>query len=216
MCYVVICSLISASFHVFVFLQHMKATAQWTKEQNKEEAFKLSSVFNNISTFPQPVIAMINGPAYGGGVGIISACDMAFAVKSTVFALSEVTLGVIPATISPFVVSKIGATACRRYFVTAERFGVDEARRIGLINDIVEDQEALDAWEQSLKKSMMRCSPAAICASKDLIASIEGKVITDELREYTAGRLADVRDSPDGQEGMGAFLEKRKPSWTTL
>lgn len=194
----------------------MKATAQWTKQQNKEEAFKLSSVFNNIATFPLPVIALINGPAYGGGVGIISACDMAFAVKSTVFALSEVTLGVIPATISPFVVSKIGATACRRYFVTAERFGADEARHIGLINEVVEDQEALEAREQSLKTAMMRCSPAAIRASKDLIASIEGKQITDELREYTAGRLADVRDSVDGQEGMGAFLEKRKPRWNTV
>jgi methylglutaconyl-CoA hydratase len=194
----------------------MKATAQWTKEQNKQEAFKLSSVFNNIATFPQPVIAMVNGPAYGGGVGIISACDMAFAVQSSVFALSEVTLGVIPATISPFVVSKIGATACRRYFVTAERFGAEEARRVGLVNDVVEDGEALQTLEQSLQKSLLRCSPAAICASKALIASIEGKQITDELREFTAGRLADVRDSADGQEGMGAFLEKRKPSWSTV
>jgi methylglutaconyl-CoA hydratase len=141
---------------------------------------------------------------------------MAFAVKSTVFALSEVTLGVIPATISPFVISKIGATACRRYFVTAERFGVEEAHRIGLINDIVEDQEALNVLEENLKTSMMRCSPAAIVASKNLIANIEGKVITDDLREYTANRLADVRDSVDGQEGMGAFLEKRKPRWTIV
>ena len=197
-------------------LKHMKSTANWGNEQNKAEAYRLSGVFNKIYTFPKPVIAMINGPAYGGGIGVISACDMAFAVKDAMFALSEVKLGVIPATISPFVVSKIGATASRRYMITAERFDPTEARRIGLINDIVEDQDGLDAMEESLKKAMVLCSPDAMVASKDLIASIEGKVIDDDLRMYTASRLADVRDSHDGQEGMGAFLEKRKPSWTDV
>lgn len=194
-------------------LKHMKSTAKWTYEQNKEEAFRLSNVFNSIRTFDRPVIALVNGPAYGGGVGIISSCDMAFAVKDAAFALSEVTLGVIPATISPFVISKIGATACRRYFLTAERFNAQEALRINLLNGIVENEEELQQLEQNLMKAMVRCSPAAMVASKQLIEEIEGQQITDELRLWTASRLADVRESADGQEGMGAFLEKRKPSW---
>ena len=197
-------------------LKHMKSTANWTFEQNKEEAFRLSGVFNQLYTFRRPIIAMINGPAYGGGVGIISSCDMAFAVKDAVFALSEVKLGVIPATISPFVVSKIGATASRRYMITAERFDPVEARRIGLINDVVDDVAALEAIEERLKKAMVLCSPDAMMHSKALIGSIEGKKIDDDLRMWTASRLADVRDSRDGQEGMGAFLEKRQPSWTNV
>jgi methylglutaconyl-CoA hydratase len=195
-------------------LKHMKATAGWTYEQNKEEAFRLSSVFNSIRQFPRPVIALVNGPAYGGGVGIISSCDMAFAVESSFFALSEVTLGVIPATISPFVVSKIGATASRRYFLTAERFDAAEAKRIGLLNDLVADEKALEEMEAKLMKAMMRCSPSAMSASKGLIEAIENRVLDDNLRMWTAKRLADVRESADGQEGMGAFLEKRKPRWT--
>eukprot|EP00602_Paraphysomonas_sp_CaronLab_P009244 CAMPEP_0185036760 /NCGR_PEP_ID=MMETSP1103-20130426/30198_1 /TAXON_ID=36769 /ORGANISM="Paraphysomonas bandaiensis, Strain Caron Lab Isolate" /LENGTH=232 /DNA_ID=CAMNT_0027574433 /DNA_START=161 /DNA_END=859 /DNA_ORIENTATION=+ len=197
-------------------LKHMKATAKWTYDQNKEEAFRLSGVFNSLRTFPRPVIAMINGPAFGGGVGLISSCDMAFAVKNASFALSEVTLGVIPATISPFVVSKIGAAACRRYFLTAEKFDVEEARRIGLVNEIVDDVDSLFAAEEKLKKSLMRCSPEAMKSSKELIDAIEGKNIDDDLRMFTASRLADVRESVDGQEGMGAFLEKRKPRWTVV
>lgn len=197
-------------------LKHMKSTADWTYDQNKEEAFRLSGIFNQIFTFPRPVIAMINGPAYGGGVGVISSCDMAFAVKDAVFALSEVKLGVIPATISPFVISKIGSTQCRRYFLTAERFDPNEATRIGLLNDVVDDQNALNEMEEKLKKAMVLCSPDAMTASKDLIAQLEGKIIDDDLRMWTAGRLADVRDSKDGQEGMGAFLERRKPNWTDV
>lgn len=195
-------------------LKHMKSTAKWTKTQNQEEAFKLSGVFNSLRTFDRPVIALVNGPAYGGGVGLISSCDMAFAVKDAVFALSEVTLGVIPATISPFVISKIGATACRRYFLTAERFNAQEALRINLLNGVVENEVELNNLETNLMTSMLRCSPAAMIASKDLIEKVEGQKITDDLRMWTASRLADVRESKDGQEGMGAFLEKRKPNWT--
>lgn len=197
-------------------LKHMKATASWTPEQNKHEAFRLSGVFNMIRNFHRPVIALINGPAYGGGVGIISSCDMSFAVKDSIFALSEVTLGVIPATISPFVISKIGASSSRRYFLTAERFDAMEARRIGLINDVVDDEAGLEAMEEKLKKSFVRCSPDAMTSSKLLIAEIEGKPINDELRMWTAAQLAEVRESKDGQEGMGAFLEKRKPAWNDM
>ena len=150
-------------------LKHMKSTADWTYEQNKAEAFRLSGIFNQIFSFPRPVIAMINGPAYGGGVGVISSCDMAFAVKDAAFALSEVKLGVIPATISPFVIAKIGATHCRRYFLTAERFEPEEAHRIGLLNGVVADQVELDEMEEKLKKAMTLCSPDAMSASKDLI-----------------------------------------------
>ena len=155
----------------------------------------------------------MNGPAYGGGVGVISCFDMAISVSDAVFALSEVTLGVIPATISPFVIAKIGENAASRYFLTAERFGADEAKRLGLINEIVADSAELGEKEAMLQRAFLRCSPQALAATKQLIKGVVSRPIDSSLREWTAGCLADVRESQDGKEGMSAFLEKRKPAW---
>eukprot|EP00939_MAST-03C_sp_MAST-3C-sp1_P001225 g1225.t1 len=194
-------------------LKHMRETGNFDFEQNKAEAMQLSGVFARIRDFPRPVVGLVNGPAYGGGVGVISCFDVAFCTKSAIFALSEVTLGVIPATISPFVIAKIGENAASRYFLTAERFGSDEAVAIGLINDIVEDSEGLDEKETALRKAFGRCSPEALASTKTLIRGVANRPIDTELREYTAARLAEVRESHDGKEGMTAFLEKRKPEW---
>ena len=136
---------------------------------------------------------------------------MAFATPASKFALSEVMLGVIPATISPFVIDRMGASAASRYFLTAERFDAHEAHRIGLLHDVVDD---LDAMEASLKASIVRCSPHALGATKKLISHVSHRTpLEPGLRESTAELLADVRESADGQEGMLAFIEKRKPAW---
>jgi methylglutaconyl-CoA hydratase len=191
-------------------LKQMRDMGGKTREQNMEDAMKLSGVFAGLRRFPRPTIALINGPCFGGGVGIIASCDMAFAVPDAKFALSEVLLGVIPATISPFVLDRMGASASSRYMLTAERFDAREAKRIGLIHDVVDD---LDALEAHLRASLSKCSPDALTATKSLIANVTHRPLNDETRQYTAARLADVRESADGQEGMSAFIEKRKPNW---
>lgn len=194
-------------------LKHMRETGNFSFEQNKAEAMELSGVFARIRDFPRPVVGLVNGPAYGGGVGVISCFDVAFATSDAKFKLSEVMLGVIPATISPFVISKIGQNAASRYFLTAEVFGTDEALRLGLVNGVVSSADDLDAKEQDMKSHFGKCSPEALASSKSLIRGVANRPIDDELRLWTAARLAEVRESADGKEGMSAFLEKRKPAW---
>ena len=192
-------------------LKKMRASGGQSREANKDEAMHLSGIFAALRSFPRPVIALVDGPCFGGGVGIISSCDMAFATPSSMFALSEVLLGVIPATISPFVIDRIGASAASRYFLTAERFDSTEAKRIGLLHDVVDN---LDDMEESLRTSIGRCSPMALGATKDLISHVSHTTpLQPGLRESTAEYLADVRESVDSQEGMLAFIEKRKPNW---
>ena len=191
-------------------LKHMRSTGDYTHDENEAEAMVLSGLFEDIRSFPRPVIALVGGPCYGGGVGIISSCDMAFALPSCRFVLSEVKLGVIPATISPYVIDRIGSAAASRYFLTAEIFGSDKAKSIGLLHDVVSD---LGEIRCSLEQSLSLCSPRALGWSKDLIANVANKPITEDLRSWTATKLADVRESADGKEGMSAFIEKRKPSW---
>jgi len=196
-------------------LKHFRSTAQFSKEENVKDALRLSEVFDQLYNFPRPTISMVQGNAFGGAVGIISSCDMAFAVKSAKFALSEVKLGIIPATISPYVLAKMGIH-CNRYFLTAEAFGAEEARRVGLLSDVVEDAEGLQAVEAKLQDQFMIVSPDAVSASKDLILKLRNRPLDYETREWTATRLAEVRESVDGQEGMLAFIEKRKPNWATV
>eukprot|EP00035_Acanthoeca_spectabilis_P007559 m.138164 g.138164 ORF g.138164 m.138164 type:complete len:296 (+) comp13996_c1_seq1:305-1192(+) len=194
-------------------LKHMRATADFTFEENCADAMRLSGVFDSIYNFPQPVVAMVGGNVFGGGLGVLSACDMVFAVAPTKFAFTEVKLGVIPATIAPYVISKIGVPAARRYFLTAEVFGTAEAARMGLVNDVVEDGEELNKLESQLKEQMLLNSPAAVRACKELIFTVGDAQITTETRELTAEILARTRDSDDGREGMSAFNERRKPRW---
>ena len=156
---------------------------------------------------------MVGGNTFGGGIGVVSACDMAFSVSSAKFTLSEVKLGVIPATISPYVVARMGANNCRRYFLTAEMFDAAEALRVGLLSGVVEDHEALDQMEVHLKKHFGRAAPGAVTLSKALIFEVANRPVDLDTRKWTATQLAHVRESDEGQEGMSAFIEKRKAAW---
>lgn len=194
-------------------LKDMIASGKDTPEQNLQNAVNFAEFLGDINTFPKPVVAIVEGPAYGGGVGLISVCDMAFGLASTSFTLSEVKLGLIPATISPYVVGRIGEFNSRRYFMTAELFDAEEAKRIGLLHGVAKDDDDLAKIEASLRKAFKTNSPAGVSASKALIASVANKVIDRELMEDTARQLADVRASEQGKEGVDAFLSKRKPNW---
>lgn len=197
-------------------LKDMKASGDATPAENRDNAMNFASFLREIAVCPVPVIAMVQGPALGGGVGLISVCDMAFGVRNAFFILSEVKLGLIPATISPYVIARIGAAQCRRYFLTAERFSADEARDMGLLHDTFETQEELAAVEEKLKKAFALNSPMAVRASKALVAAVtsaHGTDVTDAVLADTAQRLADVRATDQGLEGVSAFFEKRKPSW---
>ncbi len=194
-------------------LKDMIASGKATPEQNLQNAVNFAEFLGDINTFPRPVVAIVEGPAYGGGVGLISVCDMAFGLASTSFTLSEVKLGLIPATISPYVVARIGEFNSRRYFMTAELFDAQEAMRIGLLHGVAADAAELAGVEAKLRKAFKTNSPAGVVASKALIASVAHKVVDRVLIEDTARQLAAVRASGQGKEGVDAFLSKRKPNW---
>lgn len=178
------------------------------------DALELSGMLNDLATLECPTVALVQGQALGGGVGIVSVCDIAVGVASSKFTLSEVKLGLIPATISPYVVRRIGAQHSRRYFLTAERFDAHEAKRIGLLHEVVDDAEALHDFEQHLKTHFARNGPQAMSASKALIEAVEGRPIDQQVMLDTAERLAVQRDSPEAKEGITAFFEKRNPGFS--
>jgi methylglutaconyl-CoA hydratase len=180
----------------------------------KEMAESLSGMLNLLSNLPVPTVALIQGPAFGGGVGLISCCDVALSVKTATFALSEVKLGLLPATISPYVISKIGESHARRFFITAETFNAEKAQSVGLVHEVFASMEELDAFATKLKGLLKNNSPTGIQASKELIQAVKNKPIDHSLMRDTAERLANQRSSPEGKEGVRAFLEKRKPKWT--
>lgn len=194
-------------------LAWMKKTASYTREQNIEDAIRLGHMLSRMSRLPVPTIALVQGSCFGGGVGLVSTADISVGVSACKFTLSEVKLGLIPATISPYVVRRIGAAHARRYFLTAEAIEATKAHEIGLLHEVVEDQAGLDEWEAKFKKAILNNSPAAVAASKDLIDAVAGQPITPELIEDTAVRLCDARASEEGIEGLAAFFGKRKASW---
>lgn len=197
-------------------LEWMRRAATYTTERNKADSLALARMLRDLAELPVPSIAVVQGAAFGGGVGLISACDVAVGVSSAKFMLSEVKLGLLPATISPYVIRRIGANQCRRYFLTAEPFGADRAKEIGLLHEVAEGPEELEAMCTQLRESIRLNSPTGVAASKELIDAVEGRPVTEELMEATAVFLAEQRDSPEGREGIGAFFEKRKPAWAAL
>lgn len=190
----------------------MRRTADYTHEQNLVDAMRLARLLHRLNTMPQPTLALVNGPAYGGGVGLVACCDIAVAADTAKFSLSEVRLGLIPATISPYVVRKIGESNARRYFLTAEVFEAADAQRLGLVHEVVAATE-IDKGAQYFVKRLREGGPAAQGAAKQLIARVAGAVVDDSLMEDTARRIADARASAEGKEGTEAFLAKRAPSW---
>ncbi len=201
------------SFCAGADLNWMKRAADYDEDQNREDAGELALMLNAIYACPKPVIARVQGNAFGGGVGVVAAADIAIGVADVQFALSEVKLGIIPAAISPYVIEAIGARYARRYFATAERFTAAEAFRIGLLHDLAPSAEAMDEQIGVLCAALLANSPNAIEASKHLIQAVSQKSIDDELMEDTVERIAQIRATPEAKEGIRAFLEKRKPSW---
>src|SRR5258708_5343507 len=193
-------------------LDWMKRMAELSYEANFDDAYRLATMLRTIDTCPKPVIARVQGDAFGGGVGLISAADIAVSVESASFSLSEVKLGLIPATVSPYVIRAIGARAARRYCVTAERFAAVEAHRIGLVHEVV-TADRLDATVQSIVAAISQNGPHAVTTTKQLIHDIDGRLISEQVLLDTAERIAQIRASEEAREGVRAFLEKRSPAW---
>ncbi|WP_131110206.1 enoyl-CoA hydratase/isomerase family protein [Sulfuricystis thermophila] len=210
---VVVISSIGKSFCAGADLNWMRRAAGFDFEQNRRDAGELAEMLRRIAECPKPVIARVQGPAYGGGVGVIAACDLAVATFEARFALTEVKLGLIPAVIGPYVVNAIGERYARRYMLTAEAFSAAEAYRIGLIHEMVADEAALDAAVGEWVEAILKNGPGALSEAKALIRAIAGEPLSPTLIEDTVGRIARLRVSPEGQEGIAAFLEKRKPNW---
>ncbi len=202
-----------SSFCAGADIAMMKETASFTEEQNLEDALHLSDLFYLINTLPCPVVARVNGAAIGGGVGLVAACDIVVAAETARFAFSEVKLGIAPAVISPFVIHKIGEVQARRFFVTGERFAAAQAQAMGLVHTVVA-REQLDETIQKIVQELLSSAPQAIRACKTLALQV-GSMRYDQARIYTAKLIANLRASAEGQEGLGSFLEKRKPSWVT-
>jgi len=203
------------SFSAGADLNWMKAAATYTEEQNKRDAMALSNMLASIKNCPKPTIAIVNGTAFGGGVGLVACCDIAVAVESAKFALSEVRLGLTPATIAPFVVAAIGQRFAGRYFLTAERFDAGDAVNIGLVHQTAPSlQEAFKLAHVHIK-NILAGAPIAQADAKELIQFVSDEKITEELRSETANRIATRRASDEGKEGVSAFLEKRKPVWNS-
>lgn len=190
----------------------MKQSVHLTDEQNHEDAMALSDMLYKLNRYPRPTIARVHGAALGGGTGLICCCDIVVADETSIFAFSEVRLGIMPATISPYALAAIGARAARRYFLTGERFDALEAYRLGLVHDVCSTDNLNNRVNEKITE-LLACGPRGQCAAKDLVFDIAGEKINDELRNQLATRLATIRASDEAQEGLGAFLEKRNPDW---
>ncbi|WP_137895301.1 enoyl-CoA hydratase/isomerase family protein [Ramlibacter sp. 2FC] len=193
-------------------LNWMRRMADYTREQNLADAGKLAEMLRVIHDCPKPTIARVQGDVFAGGMGLVAACDMAVSVDSANYCLSEVKLGLIPATISPYVIRAMGARAAQRYFLTAERFSAAEALRIGLVHELV-PAEALDAKLAELTQALVGASPNAVREAKRLVQQVAGREIDAPLIASTVEGIADIRASAEGKEGVQAFLQKRKPGW---
>jgi methylglutaconyl-CoA hydratase len=200
------------SFCAGADLNWMKETASYDDERNLADAKELAWMLRTLYLLGKPTIARVHGSVYGGGVGLVSCCDIAFAAQDATFALSETKLGLIPATIAPYVVEAIGARQARRYFLSAERFTAAEAFRIGLVHDIHPIGE-LDARINELLGTLLMAGPRAQAEAKALIRAVASRPIDNAVIADTAARVARVRGSAEGKEGVGAFLEKRVPAW---
>lgn len=200
------------SFCAGADLNWMKKMAGYSHDENEADAMRLADMLRTIYLCPKPVVARVQGDCYAGGMGLVAACDIVVASDTAGFCLSEVKLGLIPATISPYVIKAMGEQAARRYFLTAERFDAAEAQRIGVAHAVVAP-EALDATVAGIVKALVNNSPHAVRQAKTLVREIVGQPVDDALLRDTAGRIAAIRASTEGREGVASFLEKRKPTW---
>jgi methylglutaconyl-CoA hydratase len=193
-------------------LNWMKKMADYSQAENLHDAAQLANMLLTIYSCAKPVIAKIQGDCYAGGMGLAAACDIVVAHEDVHFCLSEVKLGLIPATISPYVIKAMGESAARRYFLTAERFTAARAAQLGFVSEVT-SAEQLDAKVDELVAALVANSPHAVSKAKSLVADVAGSEITDDLIASTVADIADIRASEQGREGVQAFLEKRKPFW---
>ncbi len=200
-----------SSFCAGADLEWMRAMAAFSREDNLREAQAVADLFFTVYESPKPVVARIHGAALGGGAGLVAACDIPVAALGTQFGFTEVRLGIIPAVISPYVVGKIGESAARELFLTGERFEAVKAQEIGLIRAAV-PVEDLDTAVEGRVKELLQAGPRAMAEAKALIREVAYRRVED-VQRYTVERIAEIRVSPEGQEGMRAFLDKRKPDW---
>ncbi len=199
------------SFCAGADLNWMRSVVDQSYEQNLDESNKLAELFYKVYSFPRPVIGRINGAAIGGGTGFVAVCDIAIAAESAKFSFSEVKIGVVPACIGPYVIKKMGEGKARELFITGERMNAKRAYKVGLVNKVVDDVE-LDAEVDSLVKMILSSGPEAITMAKKLVSEVPA-MSPDQFKPYTAEMIAKLRISDEGQEGMDAFLNKRKPKW---
>ncbi len=193
-------------------LNWMRRMAGYTHDENLADAAALAEMLRVIYRCPKPTIARVQGDVYAGGTGLVAACDIAVSVDTAHYCLSEVKLGLIPATVSPYVIRAMGARAAHRYFLTAERFDAAAALRIGLVHEVVAPP-ALDAKVAELAQTLIQAGPDAVKACKQLVQDVAGQEITPQLIAATVGGIANIRVSPEGREGVQSFLQKRKPAW---
>ncbi len=200
------------SFSAGADLTWMKRMAGYGRAQNLADAAELGRLMRLLHELPKPTVALVQGAAYGGGVGLAAACDFVVAAPDAVFSLSEVKLGLIPAVISPYVVKAVGARAANRLFLTAERFDAREAHRLGLVTQIAAEGQ-VQAEADRLCRELLANAPTALAAAKALVRRVAGRPIDDALVAATVEGIADQRASPEGREGVAAFLEKRPAHW---
>ena len=208
----VVLAAVGPAFCAGADLNWMRRMADYTRDENLADANGLAEMLRTLYECPKPTIARVQGDVFAGGVGLVAACDMAVSVDTATFCLSEVKLGLIPATISPYVIRAMGARASHRYFLTAERFNAMEALRSGLVHEVV-TAEALDAKVSELTQALVSASPNAVKVCKQLLQHVANKDIDRALIAHTVAGIADIRASDEGKEGVQSFLQKRKPSW---
>ncbi len=200
------------SFSAGADLDWMKRMASYSYQQNLNDARALAAMLKALHQMPIPTIARVQGATFGGAVGLISCCDIALASSNASFALSEVKIGLVPSTISPYVIAAIGERHAKRYFMTAERFDANTALQIDLVHEAVE-KSLLDDKVEQLITAILSNGPEAVVAAKQLVFAVSGKAVDSSLIEHTCEVIAGIRVSAQGQEGLSAFLDKRKPNW---
>ena len=199
------------SFCAGADINWMRKIIDYSYEQNLSESLQLAEALHKLYSLPKPTVAMVNGTAIGGGNGFLSACDIAVAAEEAHFGLSEVKIGLVPAAISPFVIRKIGESKAREYFLTGKRISAQKAQEIGLVNQVV-PREKLEETVEELVSLLLTSGPEALANCKELIFQVP-QMSLEEVKEFTARMIANLRISEEGQEGMASFLEKRKPKW---